>query len=101
MRRRVVWMAILIAAVLTVSATVEPRTARAQGRGQPTDWNRFFYYPYVYYPHNFRRPTGSFNSLYYRYPQVWRIPVYNQHWHNFYPSKRPYHRGNHMILDVF
>ncbi len=77
------------------------QSALAAGRGQPSDWQRFYYYPYVYYPHNFVRPKPSFNSLYYRYPPEMQIPVYNKSWYNYYPSKRPYYRGHHFILDVF
>lgn len=44
-------------------------SAYAQGgKGQPNDWNRFFYYPYVYYPENFQ-PLQSYDNMYYRYPQ--------------------------------
>ncbi|MFN0199770.1 MAG: hypothetical protein ACKVT0_23700 [Planctomycetaceae bacterium] len=75
--------------------------AKAAGRGQPTDWNRFYYYPYVYYPHNYQRPQGSFDHLYYRYPAERRIPVFNKDWHNFYLMEKPYYRGHHDILDVF
>lgn len=76
-------------------------SAEAAGRGQPTDWNRFNYYPYVYYPHNFQRPQGSYDSLYHRYGPQQRIPVYNKNWHNFYPTEQPWYRGHHFILDVF
>ena len=77
------------------------RTAlRRGGRGQPTDWQRFYYYPYVYYPQNFQRPT-QFDHLYYRYPPEQQIPVYNKSWYNFYPTEKPYHWGHHFILDVF
>ncbi|MFQ5733720.1 MAG: hypothetical protein ACE5KM_17420 [Planctomycetaceae bacterium] len=75
--------------------------ARAAGRGQPTNWNRFYYYPYVYYPHNFQRSDQQYDHMYYRYPPHRRIPVYNKSWYNFYPSAKPYHRGHHFILDVF
>lgn len=75
-------------------------SAFAAGEGQPTDWNRFYYYPYVYYPHNFQAPQ-QYNHMYYRYPQSRQIPVYNKDWHNFYPTARPYHMGSHFILDVF
>ena len=74
----------------------------AAGEGQPADWNRFYHYPYVYYPHNFQNQINrSYDHLYYRYDQERRIPVYNTGWHNFYPSKRPYHQGHHFILDTF
>ncbi|MFO1020616.1 MAG: hypothetical protein U0903_07965 [Planctomycetales bacterium] len=76
-------------------------SANAQGgKGQPNDWNRFYYYPYVYYPENFQ-PLQSYDNMYYRYPQNRQIPVYNQAWHNEYPSPRPYHKGHAFILDVF
>lgn len=75
-------------------------TANAGGEGQPSDWGRFNYYPYVYYPHNFQSPQ-QYNSLYNRYPQSRQIPVYNKNWYNFYPEKKPYHGGHHFVLDVF
>lgn len=77
------------------------KSADAAGRGQPTDWNRFYYYPYLYYPHNFQRPQGSYDSLYYRYGPQQRIPVYNKNWYNFYPTEQEWYRGHHFILDVF
>ena len=83
-----------------VSVALFADTARADGRGQPYDWGRFYYYPYVYYPQNFQAPQ-QYDNLYYRYPAERRIPVYNKDWHNFYPSPRPYHKGHHFVLDVF
>lgn len=88
------------------------------------DWQRFYSYPYVYYPQNFWSDDyfKSSNDLYYRYPQEMRIPVYNRQWHNYYPEgrknqmdpwvqytskskyfseQRRYYRGHHFILDVF
>ena len=78
-----------------------PISTQAAGQGQPSDWKRCFYYPYLYYPQNFQRQQGSYDHMYYRYPQNRRIPVYNKDWYNFYPTARPYHRGHHFILDVF
>jgi hypothetical protein len=67
------------------------------------DWNRFYHYPYVYYPQNFwgNEYYRSADSLYYRYPPEMRIPVYNRRWHNEYPNRRKYHAGHHFHLDVF
>ncbi len=96
MLRRVLGTAAILAAVWI--GTHSP--AHAAGTGQPTDWQRFYYYPYVYYPHNFQRPK-SYDHLYYRYPPSMQIPVYNSSWYNFYPTKKPYHWGHHFILDVF
>ncbi|GIX00689.1 MAG: hypothetical protein KatS3mg111_4021 [Pirellulaceae bacterium] len=67
------------------------------------DCNRFMHYPYVYYPQNFRGNEyyRSGDSMYYRYPPEMQIPVYNRHWHNYYPSPRRYHWGHHFLTDVF
>jgi len=99
MLKNVLWASFLLTA--TLLATVgSPSDAVAVEPGQPYDWNRFYYYPYVYYPHGFYKPV-QYDNLYYRYPQERQIPVYNSNWHNFYPSERPYHSGHHFILDVF
>jgi len=88
------------------------------------DWERFYHYPFVYYPQNYwgNEYYRSAESLYYRYPQEMRVPVYNRAWHNYYPTGGPhdtrhtvlghthygpsptvgrYHWGHHFILDVF
>lgn len=96
MLRRMMVAAAVLAAALSMSNSVE-----AAGKGQPTDWNRFMYYPYVYYPHNFQQQRGSYDHMYYRYGPEQRIPVYNKNWYNPYPSPTPYHKGHHFILDVF
>ncbi len=86
---------ILLASVVGRSADVH-----AAGRGQPYDWGRFYYYPYVYYPHNFQG-NEQYDNLYYRYPPSRQIPVYNTNWYNFYPEEKPYYSGHHFYLDVF
>jgi hypothetical protein len=107
--RRFVW-AILV--TLAVSAFGDSTAARADQRAfgrvwghsfSNTDWNRFYHYPYVYYPQNYwgNEYFRSSESLYYRYPPEMRIPVYNRQWHNFYPSSHRYHSGKHFMLDVF
>jgi len=109
MIRRTVLIVFVAAAVLVLS---DASTASAQqqafdrqwGRSYATqDWNRFYHYPYVYYPQNYRSEDyyKSSDSLYYRYPSEMRIPVYNKQWHNYYPEGRKYHRGHHFILDTF
>jgi hypothetical protein len=82
------------------------------------DWDRFYHYPYVYYPQNFWGDDyyRSSESLYYRYPPEMRIPVYNRQWHNEYPQaaywdkwmhysfgpgQARYHWGNQFITDTF
>lgn len=97
--RAIVATLVLLVAYLA-AAELGPSQARAAGQGQPANWNRFYYYPYIYYPHNYAKPQ-QFDHMYYRYPQDRRIPVYRSDWYNFYPTKKPYHRGSHFILDVF
>ncbi|GIX03399.1 MAG: hypothetical protein KatS3mg113_0405 [Planctomycetaceae bacterium] len=89
-----------IAGLTVVAACWWAGWAEAAGEGQPTDWYRFYYYPYVYYPHNFQLPQ-EYNHLYYRYPPSRQIPVYNKDWYNFYPTERKWHKGHHFILDIF
>ena len=73
------------------------------GTGGSRDCDRFYHYPYVFYPQNYRGSEyyQSSDSMYNRYPPEMQIPVYNRHWHNYYPSSRRYHWGHHFILDVF
>ncbi len=67
------------------------------------DWERFYHYPYVFYPQNYygNEYYRSNGSLYNRYPQEMRVPVYNKQWHNYYPEGRRYHWGNHFETDVY
>ena len=77
---------------------------RQWGRSYNTqEWERFYHYPYTYYPQNYWSADyyKSSESLYYRYPQEMRIPVYNRAWQNEYPQARRYHYGHHFQLDVF
>ncbi|GAB5402593.1 MAG: nuclear calmodulin-binding protein [Aureliella sp.] len=73
------------------------------GAASNRDCSRFYHYPYVFYPQNFKGSEyfQSSDSLYHRYPQEMQIPVYNRKWHNYYPSSRRYHQGHQFILDVF
>ena len=89
------------AAAILMATMVIGEAAHAAPPGQPSNWQRFYNYPYVYYPHNFQKSTESYDHLYYRYPVQRQIPVYNASWHNFYPEKKPYHWGHHYTLDVF
>ncbi|MCA9189274.1 MAG: hypothetical protein KDA99_26800 [Planctomycetales bacterium] len=102
----------LVAAAWTLglAAASSPTQAAEQAYGRTwggtygtQDWERFYHYPYIYYPQNFwgNEYYRSADSLYYRYPPEMRIPVYNKKWHNYYPTARPYHFGHHFVLDVF
>ena len=96
-----------VSAAMPVPEQIVSSGTRAYGRSwgslSPQDWQRFYHYPYVYYPHNFwgNGYFRSSDSLYYRYPSEMRIPVYNKRWHNPYPHGRRYHWGHHFVLDVF
>lgn len=100
--------AAVVAAVLVSAGAHRAEAQQAYGRQwgatyAQTDWQRFYHYPYVYYPQNFwgSEYYRSADSLYHRYPPEMRIPVYNRRWHNYYPAGRRYHAGHHFILDVF
>jgi hypothetical protein len=103
-------LALLACAVLAISlsATAAHADQRAFNRvwggayGQ-RDWERFYHYPYVFYPQNFwgNEYYRSAESLYYRYPPEMRIPVYNKKWHNELPNGQMYHSGHHFMLDMF
>lgn len=104
---------LLIVAFIAAAFTVTQRTAFSQqpqawgqvygGHYSTHDWERFYHYPYVFYPQNFwgNEYFRSADSLYHRYPPEMRIPVYNKKWHNSYPVGRRYHWGHHFMLDVF
>ena len=109
MIRRTVWA---LLAVLAFSIYLTPSAASAQERAYGRvwggaygnrDWERFYHYPYVFYPQNFwgNEYYRSSEDLYYRYPPEMRIPVYNNQWHNYYPAGRRWHSGHHFMLDVF
>lgn len=99
-----VCLAGLSAAVPATEAQAQQAFGRQWAYSYNTqDWQRFYYYPYVFYPQNFWAADyyRSSESLYYRYPPEMRVPVYNRKWHNYYPQSRRYHSGHHFILDTF
>jgi hypothetical protein len=103
------WLALLgAAAVLVLLSVADAQAQQAYGLQwghtySTQDWNRFYHYPYVYYPQNFWGADyyRSADDLYFRYPPEMRIPVYNKQWMNYYPQVRRYHDGGHFILDTF
>jgi hypothetical protein len=107
-RRAILVLLCAAALCVSLSATKAHAQQRAYGRVWGNaygnqDWDRFYHYPYVFYPQNFwgSEYYRSSESLYHRYPPEMRIPVYNRNWHNSYPESRRYHYGHHFILDVF
>lgn len=100
MMSRAIVTCLVVAVTVVAAFNFSPQDARAGQPGQPTDWHRYYYYPYVYYPHNFQQPQ-TFNHMYHRYPRERQIPIMNNNWHNFYPSERPFHKGNHFKLSIF
>ncbi len=101
-------LTLLAAAAFAVLMPTDARAEEAYGRQwgwtyNTQDWDRFYHYPYVYYPQNFWAADyyRSSEHLYYRYPTEMRIPVYNKQWQNYYPQGRRYHWGHHFITDVF
>lgn len=91
---------LVLAAVIAAGVFMTNTSTEAAPPGQPSDWQRFYHYPYVYYPHSFQRPQ-TYDHMYHRYSPSMRIPVYNTSWYNFYPTEKPYHDGHHYLLDIF
>jgi hypothetical protein len=95
---------LLLSAVATTTEAQERAFGRTWG-GQygRTDWERFYHYPYVWYPQNFygNEYYRSSEDMYYRYPPEMRVPVYNRNWHSEYPEPSIYHWGHQFNLDVF
>jgi hypothetical protein len=109
MIRKTLGATLVVATIWCLSAC---QSAAAQEHAYGATWGgvsrgqnmqRFYHYPYVTYPQNYwgNEHYRSADDMYYRYAQEYRIPVYNRHWHNEYPSPRRYHWGHHFILDVF
>ena len=99
---------LVVACVLCSCETADAQQPRAFGKTwgggySSLNWDRFYHYPYVYYPQNYwgNEYYRSVESLYYRYPKEMRIPVYNKRWHNPYPSPRRYHSGHQFYTDIF
>ncbi|HLA84517.1 MAG TPA: calmodulin-binding protein [Thermoguttaceae bacterium] len=109
MIRRTMLVLLCAAAVVALLSASDAKAqqqayGRQWGRSYNTqDWNRFYHYPYVYYPQNFWGTDyyRSSDSLYYRYPPEMQIPVYNKQWQNYYPQSHKYYQGHHFVLDVF
>ncbi|MGQ9607342.1 MAG: calmodulin-binding protein [Thermogutta sp.] len=98
------FVTVMLAAAAHQTAYAQQAYGRQWGRTYGTqDWNRFYHYPYVYYPQNYFGPDyyKSSEDLYFRYPPEMRIPVYNQRWQNYYPEPRRFYSGHHFIMDVF
>jgi hypothetical protein len=100
----------IAACALTFAFSASEANAQQQAYGQTwngqyqmNDWERFYHYPYVYYPQNYwgNEYYRSADSLYFRYPPEMRVPVYNRSWHNEYPQQKRYHWGHHFITDIF
>lgn len=108
LRRTFMALCCAVVLALCLSAGRAQAQERAYGRVwggtyNNHDWERFYHYPYVFYPQNFwgNEYYRSADSLYYRYPPEMRIPVYNRKWQNEYPQPRRYHSGHQFVLDVF
>ena len=108
MARRIMLALAMIFLITSSTASLVQAQERAYGRVWGAaygshDWERFYHYPYVYYPQNFwgNEYFRSGQSLYHRYPTEMRVPVYNRKWHNFYPQGQRYHFGHHFQLDVY
>ena len=69
--------------------------------------NRFFYYPYYYFPHNYWASQGPqwpepVGAPYMAPPAYMAYPPFKEpHWRYEYFAPQSYHRGFHFWLDQF
>ena len=106
---RLTLIALLCAAALYVAFS-SSQAAAQQGFGRTwgntnsvQDWQRYYHYPYQYYPQNYQSPEYYKASAdpTNRYPMEMRVPQqYDKSWQNYYPVPRKYHFGHHFKLDV-
>ena len=83
--------------------------AAAPARAQQVDpaLNRFFYYPYYYFPANYWPTQGPQwpeppGAPYQRPPAYMAYPPFNEpHWRYEYLTPQRYYRGFHFWLDQF
>ncbi len=67
------------------------------------DWNRYYHYPYKYYPQNYQSQDyyRAMSNPGQQYPKEMQIPAqYDKSWQNYFPVPRKYHFGRHFNLDI-
>jgi hypothetical protein len=69
--------------------------------------NQWYYYPYIYFPHNYWPAQGprwpEAPGMPYARPPAYQAypPFLQQNWRYELWSPQPYYRGNHFFLDQF
>jgi hypothetical protein len=106
---------VLIAGVL-LSGIWSPSAARAQAPVPAVTYqpppayqplNRFFYYPYYFFPHNYWPTLGPqwpepIGQPYMRPPAYMAYPPFREpHWRYEWWEPQSWHRGFHFWLDQF
>jgi hypothetical protein len=80
---------------------------KAQAQQLPGNMNRFFYYPYYYFPANYWPQMGPAwpeqpGQHYLRPPAYMAYPPFREpHWRYEYWQPQFYYRGSHFLLDQF
>jgi hypothetical protein len=76
-------------------------------RADEIDPNRYFHYPYTYFPHSYWPATGPkypepVGAPYMRPPAYMAYPAFKEpHWHYEADMPQKYYRGFHFWLDQF
>jgi hypothetical protein len=100
------WFPVVLVGVMVVG----PWAAHAPAQGLPTqayELNRFYYYPYYVFPHNYWPAQGPRypeppGMPYQRPPAYMAYPPFKEpNWHYDLWSTMPYYRGFHFWLDQF
>ena len=98
------WFPTLLAGVVAAELWLAATTpAKAQG----VDPNRFYHYPYYFFPHNYWPGMSpdwpeAPGAPYRPYPAYMAYPPYREpHWRYEWWEPQHYYRGSHFWLDVF
>src|SRR4051794_11358412 len=102
--RRIAWTLLAVGFALGLAGTFTPES---RGQYQPYYINRFYYYPYYNYPHNYwptmgpkwPEPPGApylGPPAYMAYP-----PFLEPNWRYELWQPQKYYRGSHFWLDQF
>jgi hypothetical protein len=99
------WLPRLVAGLLGVALWMG-LAAPAQAQ-DPATWNRFFHYPYYYFPHNYWPNMGPkwpepVGAPYMRPPAYMAYPPFKEiNWRYHLWEQHRYYRGFHFWLDQF
>ena len=98
------WLSMILGSVLGLGLWMGVSTP---ARAADESLDRFFYYPYYYFPHSYRPSQGPQwpekpGNPYMRPPAYMAYPPFRENnWRYYLWAPHPYHQGYHFWLDQF